>query len=104
MTCGGSGALNDYHGRAHLMFGMHSNVIYMCACDFPCGQRGPCGSVATISAFMAQIPGVSDRMSLCVESLVCRVSCVSSFFCVESLFVDFISRRAQGRQALAKIL
>ena len=26
MTFGGSGALNDYHGRGHHVFGMHSHV------------------------------------------------------------------------------
>jgi hypothetical protein len=56
----GAGALRDDRGRGHLVFGMHSYVTHMCACSFPCGQRGPCGSIATITASMAQIPGASE--------------------------------------------
>ena len=36
----------------------------MCSYSFPSGQRCPCGTVKTISAFMAKIPGFSDRMTL----------------------------------------
>ena len=56
-------SLSSLVSFGHLVFGMHSHMTYMCACSFPCGQRGPCGSVATITAYMAQIPGVSDRMT-----------------------------------------
>ena len=63
MPCGGSGALKDCLGRGHLVFGRHSHATYMGACSFPFGQRGPCGSVATITAYLAQIPGVSDRVT-----------------------------------------
>ena len=62
MTFGGSGSVHDYHRRGHHVFGMHSHVTYMCAWRFPCGQRGPFGSVAIFTAYMAQIPGVLDRM------------------------------------------
>ena len=53
-----------------------SNVIHMCSCSFPCGQRCPCGAVATISAFVAQIPGVSDRMTRQndISQRICSVS------------------------------
>ena len=78
ITCDGAGSLRDDRGRRHLVFGMRSPRTYMCACSFPCGQRGPCGSVATITAYMAQIPGVSDRMTrqndILKVSAVCFIS------------------------------
>jgi|LakMenE18May11ns_1017448.scaffolds.fasta_scaffold8864722_1 hypothetical protein len=56
MTFGGSGALNDYHGRGHRVFGMRSHVtIHVC-------MALPLRSVATITGYMAQIPGVLDRI------------------------------------------
>ena len=37
--------------------------ISVCACSSSCGQRGPCASLATITAaYTAQIPGVSERI------------------------------------------
>jgi hypothetical protein len=61
MTFGGSGALNDYHGRGHRVFGMRSHVtIHVC-------MALPLRSVATITGYMAQIPGVSDRHLLWVS-------------------------------------
>jgi hypothetical protein len=73
-----------------LMVGIHSNVIYMCSCSFPSGQRCPYGTVTTISAFMAQIPGVSDRMTLS-PSLSLFLSFSPSFFFFLLLFSSYLS-------------
>jgi len=60
-------------GRARAQQALY--LLPMCACSFPCGQRGPCGSVATIIGYTAQIPGVSDRMTTQndISQIVCRV-------------------------------
>jgi hypothetical protein len=39
MTCGGSGALHDYQGRGHPVFGMHSHVTHVAA-DVPLCKVG----------------------------------------------------------------
>ena len=102
MTCGGSGALHDYLGRGHLVSGMHSQVTYMCAWSLLCGQRGPCGSVATVTAYMAQIPGVLDRMtrqndiSQCICHVFHFISSWQPGFCCCSRGMN-ISRQSSGR-------
>ena len=46
---------------ASCVWNAHACDISVCTCSPSCGQRGPCGSVATITAYTVKIPGFSDK-------------------------------------------
>jgi hypothetical protein len=79
MTCVDAGALVHARGSGHPVFRMHSHVTYMRSCRSACGRRGTDGPVFTVTAYMAQIPGVSDRMTRRKDKSEC-ICCVFSLF------------------------